>query len=312
MAQAIKFERPHDAPSLLPFIQYSASLGLPLIEKDCHAGESCLIVGTGPTLKNKTILRQIKEFAKTHVVIGLKESISFLKSKGVKVSYSVAMDPGGERQIKRTPIDRDVTYCVASSCHSDFFDYLLKNKCEVKIFHSACGQGAPTYERGMLVQIGENDMAIVEGDYVITTMNEGYELCPVIGMVKQEVEIYKELFDHGDTMCGGFTVTNRALALAKYMGFDPIKMAGTDFGWRKEGGSHYCDLVQVDTHDDQYMTDQGEVDGTPWLTKPDQLASAQDVAKKIKAGEVEVLGDTLPVALAKRDDAFLDEIVKMV
>jgi len=312
MAQAIKFERPHDAPSLMPFIEYSASLGLPVVEKGSNAGEKCLIVSTGPTLKNKEVLRSIKHYAKTHTVIALKESIPYLKSKGVKVSYSVAMDPGGQRQITRTPIDKDVIYCVASSCNIEFFDYLLDAGCEIKVFHSACGQGAPSYEKGMLVQIGEDEFSLVEGEYVLTTMGDGYEVCPIVGMVKQEIEIYKELFNgYADVMCGGFTVTNRALALAKYMGFEEIVMAGTDFGWRKEGGSHYSDLVAVETHDDQYMTDQGVVDGTPWFTKPDQLASAVDVAKKIKEGGVTVLGDSLAVALSKRDDEFLRELVKI-
>jgi hypothetical protein len=296
----------------MPFIEYSASLGLPVVEKDCCAGENCIIVSTGSTIKNKTVMRQIKTYAKTHTVIALKESIKFLKMKGVKVSYAVSMDPGGERQCKRTPREPDVIYCVASSCNPEFFDYLLEGECQINVFHSACGQGAPTFDKGMLVQVGEDDFAVVEGEFVLTTMNEGLEVCPIISMVKQEVEIYKELFEgYADVMCGGFTVSNRALALAKYMGFHEIIMAGTDFGWRKEGGSHYSDLVQVATHDDQYMTDQGEVDGTPWFTKPDQLASAADVAKKIKAGEVTVLGDSLAVALSKRDDQFLEEIVKV-
>ena len=53
------------------------------------------------------------------------------------------------------------------------------------------------------------------------------------------------------------------------------------------------------------------MDGTPWFTKPDQLASAADVAKKIKAKEVTVIGDSLAAALAKRSTKFLDDIVKL-
>lgn len=311
MVQAVKFARPKDALNLLPFIKYSASLGLPLVEKDCHKGGKCLIVGTGPTLKNKTVFKQIKHLAETHVVIALKESIPYLIDKGVKVTYAVSMDPGGKRQIDRTPAVPGVIYCVASSCHSDFYDHLLENECEIKIFHSACGQGEAHYQKGMLINVGGDEHSVVEGEFVLKTMNEEHEVCPVVGMVKNEIEIYQDLFgDDQAVMMGGFTVTNRALALAMFMGFD-VKMAATDFGWRKMGGSHYCDLVKVDHGDDAYMTDQGQVDGTPWYTKPDQLASAVDVAKKIRAGDLEVIGDTLPGALAKRDEKFLDEIVKI-
>lgn len=313
MVQKVQFERPADALDLLPHIEYAASLNLRHCEKDRHKGEPCLIVSTGPTIANKTVFRQIKKLAETHSVIALKESAAYLRARGVDPKYSVSMDPGSDRQITRTPPDPDITYCVASSCHPKFFDHLINAGCEVNVFHSACGQGAPTFEKGMLVDAGMDTQAVVEGEYVITTMNEGHEFCPVVPFVKSEIEIYGELFDgYADVMCGGFTVTNRALALAKYMGFDPIVMAATDFGWRKKGGSHYCpEIVKVATHDDQYMTDHGDVDGTTWFTKPDQLASATDVAKKIKAGEVTVLGDTLPGALAKRDDDYLEQIVQM-
>lgn len=310
MVTEITFERPGDAVNLLPFIKHSASLNLPMVEKDCHAGEKCIIVGTGPNLKNKTVFRQIKALAKDHVVIALKEAVGYLKSKGIKVTYSVAMDPGGERQIARTPPCLDVIYCVASSCHPDFYNHLIDAGCEVRVFHSACGQGEASFDKGMLVQASNDEFSIVEGEFVLTTANTGNEFCPVVGMVKQEIEIYSGLFKNADVMCGGFTVTNRALALVNYMGFHIPKMAATDFGWRKEGGSHYCNIVKVATHDDKYMTDASAVDGKPWYTKPDQLASAVDVAKKIRAGEVEVLGDSLAVALSKRDDNFLEEIVK--
>jgi len=308
----IQFRRPDDAPSLLPHIAYAASLGLPVVEKGCHAGEKALICSTGPTIQNKAILKQVKRLAKDHVVFGLKETIPFLKNKGIRVKYSVAMDPGSDRQVTRTPIDKDVTYCLASSCHPALFDHVKDAGCEIKVFHSACGEAAPSYDKGMLVEAGNDEFSMVEGEFELKTMGEGYEFCPLIPLMKQEIQIYEELFDgYAAVMCGGFTVTNRALALAKFMGFDEIVMAGTDFGWRKEGGSHYSKLVTVDAQDDNYMTDQGLVDGKPWFTRPDQLASAQDVAKKIKVGEVSVLGDSLAAALSKQTDEFLDDIVKI-
>lgn len=312
MATKIQFERPSDAASLLPHIEYAASLGLPVVEKNCHAGEKALICSTGPTIQKKAIIRQVKRLAKDHVVFGLKETIPFLKSKGVKVTYTVSMDPGGQRQVTRTPIDKDVIYCLASSCHPALYDHVKAAGCEIRVFHSACGQSAPSYDKGMLVQASNEEYSMVEGTFELKTMEGGYEFCPLIPLMKQEIQIYEELFDgYNAVMCGGFTVTNRTLALAKFMGFDEVVMAGTDFGWRKEGGSHYSGLVKVASNDDNYMTDQGLVDGTPWFTRPDQLASAQDVAFKIKAGEVTVIGDSLALALSKQTDDFLNDIVKI-
>jgi len=312
MAQVVKFERPHDAPDLLPHFHHAASLNLKHCEKNRHEGEKCLIVGTGPTIKNKTVMRQIRNLAVTHTVIGLKEAVGYLKSKGVNPTYSVSMDPGGKRQVDRTPPDKSVIYCVASACHPTFFDHLIEAGCEVHVFHSATGQAAPVYDKGMMVDAGCGITSFVEGEFICKTLYDEYEFCPLIGTMKQEIQIYGELFDgYCDVMCGGFTVTNRALALVNYFGFSDIVMAATDFGWRREGGSHYADIVKVDAYDNQYFSDGGQTDGKPWYTKVDQLSSAIDVARKIKAGEVTVLGDTLPGALSKKDDGFLEAIMQM-
>jgi len=311
MTTKISFERPPDAQSLLPHLKSSAARNLGVVKKDCHAGEKALICSTGSTIKNKTVMRQVKNLSKDHVVFALKETIPYLKSKGIAPTYSVAMDPGGPRQVTRTPIDPDVVYCLASSCHPDLYDHLIDGGCEVRVFHSACGESEQYYEKGILVDTGFGQNAVVEGMFELESMDGG-KLCPLVPMIKSEIELYEELFDgYNAVMCGGFTVTNRALAVAKYMGFDEVVMAGTDFGWRKKGGSHYSDLVRVATHDDQYMTDSCAVDGREWFTKPDQLASAVDVAKKIRADEVTVLGDSLAAALAKKDEGFLDEICRM-
>ena len=312
MTTKIQFERPSDASSLLPHIRYAASLNLPVVKKDSHAGEKAIICSTGSTIKNKTVMRQVKKLAKTHVVFGLKETIPYLKKNKVKVTYTVAMDPGGERQVKRTPIDTDVIYCLASTCHPSLYDHVKGAGCKIKVFHSACGESEAVYEPGVLHKVTENDYAVMNGEFVLKTVDGEYEFCPLVSFLKPEVDIYWDLFKgYAATMCGGFTVTNRALALANYMGFKEIVMAGTDFGWRREGDSHYSDLVKVAANDESYMSDSGEVDGVEWFTKPDQLASAADVAKKIKAGEVTVLGDSLAVALSKREDSFLNNIVRI-
>tara|TARA_Y100000310_G_scaffold160700_1_gene160546 strand:- start:9229 stop:10176 length:948 start_codon:yes stop_codon:yes gene_type:complete len=313
MTTKVSFERAPDAQNLLPHLKSSAARGLPMVEKNCHEGERALIISTGSTIKNKTVMRQVKHLAKDRVVFALKEAISFVKSKGIEVTYSAAMDPSGDRQVTRTPIHPDVIYCLASSCNPKLYDHIIEGGCEVRIFHSACGQAQPYYEKGILTDAGVGDEtlhAVVEGEFQLKTF-EDLEFCPLVPLIKNELEIYEELFGVGDCMTGGFTVTNRCLALAKYMGFEDIVMAGTDFGWRKKGGSHYSDIVKVATHDDQYMTDGCDVDGTEWFTKPDQLASAADVAKKIQEGGVTVLGDSLAAALSKKPAQYIDEVCRI-
>jgi len=319
MPTKVSLERAADAQDLGPNIKYAATLGLPMVQKDCHKGAKGFICSTGPSVMNKSamraFLRKIKDAQAQGcgvVIFALKEAIPFLRSKGVEVTYSSSMDPGGVRQVTRTPVDLDVTYCVASSCHPMLFDYLLAAGCRVQVFHSACGHGEPRYEPGVLFEAGTGHhgaLSVIKGQQVHRTMLGDLEFCPLVCLKLGEVELYQELFGTGDTMQGGFTVTNRTLSLANYMGLEDIVMMGTDFGWRREGGSHYSPLVQVDPLGANAMSDEGQVDGTPWFTRVDQLASAVDVARKIKEGEVMVLGDSLAVALSKREDSFLDQVV---
>ena len=260
MTTKIQFERPPDAKSLIPHLEYAASLGLSMVEKDSHKGQRALICSTGPSIMDKKILKKVKKLSKNHVVFGLKETIPYLKEHKVNVKYTVSMDPGGGRQVARTPIDPDVTYCLASSCNPQLYDHVLDGGCEIQVFHSACGESAPDYEAGMLVQAHatENVYGMAKGVFELKTLDDGFEFCPLIPTLITEIELYGRLFDgKADVMCGGFTVTNRALALAKYMGFSRVVMAGTDFGWRDEGGSHYSGLVHVSANDDNYMTDCG-------------------------------------------------------
>jgi hypothetical protein len=312
MPTKINFERQPDAKDLGPHLRHAAAGGWPMVEKDCHSGQHAVICSTGTSIKDPAVISKVKRLAKKgHIVFGLKETIPYLREKGIKVKYSVSMDPGGDRQIDRTPLDQNVIYCLASSCHPKLYDHIHGAGCRIQVFHSACGHGEETYKPGIFTQAGANDFAIMPGVHTLKTLEGDHEFTPIVPLVKNELQLYEELFGNADTMCGGFTVTNRALALAKYMGFDKIYLAGTDFGWREEGKSHYSDLVSVKPIDGSYMTDHGKIDGTPWFTKPDQLASAVDIAQKQKSGEIKVLGDSLAAALSKHDDAFLDEIVKI-
>ena len=55
-----------------------------------------------------------------------------------------------------------------------------------------------------------------------------------------------------------------------------------------------------------FMGDDGRLDGKPWHTRPDLLASAVDVARKVKGGGVRVLGDSIAASLSLRDEEYLD------
>ncbi len=77
--------------------------------------------------------------------------------------------------------------------------------------------------------------------------------------------------------------------------------------WGKSSLRAVCRRVPVQASP---MCDSGKVDGMEWWTTPDQLASAADIAKKIKAdNNIEVWGDSLALAMSRHTNEFIDEII---
>lgn len=148
--------------------------------------------------------------------------------------------------------------------------------------------------------------------------DEHVELFHSVCGLPEEVELYSRLFSDESIMQGGFNVVNRALAIAQFMGFETIIMAGCDSGWREDqsiyadGRSFMADQKKV------FMNDMGMVDGTPWHSTPDMVASAvalATIAKKYddqdKSDNFVFLGDVLPKSLRGRTDDFLKDVADM-
>lgn len=272
MAKKMMMTNPN-VPFLHKNIDHAATLNLPLLKPGCHSGEKGVIVcGCGPTLiRPKANLDKIKKLVKVgYKVIAVKEAVRVLTEKGVKVDYAVAMDPDA-KQIDKTPIVPGVIYYLASSCHPDMFKHCMDGGAEVRIFHSACG-------------------------------------------AQNEIPRYHHLFGDTTVAEGGYTVINRAFAVAKIMGFPGPNtyIAGAPFGWRK-GQSYYAQGVRGKPGNavGPEWCDAGKIEGNPakkWWTKLDLMTSAQDMARRIKAGECKVIGDSLAFALSKHDDAYIESV----
>jgi len=123
---------------------------------------------------------------------------------------------------------------------------------------------------------------------------------------EKEVALYKTLFKDSWCAGGGYNVVNRAVSAAMYMGFSPVVLAGTDCGYREDQTFYVCGDNPRDGVD---MNDGGAVDGVPWLTRPDMLASGIALArlsKKLGKDEIIFLGDTLPAKLQYKSEEFLN------
>ena len=317
MATKINFTNPNFG-NLKVHVKHAKDSGLPFVEQGMHTDEpGAVLCSTGPSICDPEVQSEVKRLVEQegYTPIFLKESITYLKEViGVTAKYAVAMDPGSERQIARTPLDPDVTYCAATSVHPEYLDYISENA-NVLLFHSACGVYDMKSMPGVCLELHTEQNCVIQSEdsHTLKT-NDGFEFTPIMYAQVMEDDFYTKLFGKViPVMTGGFTVSNRALALIKYMGFKNIVMAGTDFGWRADHnkGSHYADFVKVSPEDPSAMTDKGLVDGTLWHTRLDQLASAVDLAWKIKDGGVVVLGDSLASAIAKREDEFVKNLVSI-
>lgn len=262
-------------------IRYSASLKLPFLAKnelaDCRGVVVC---GTAPTLLEPKTIREIKRLANMgYKIFAVKQAIRLLTNEGITVSYSFAMDPG-EKQIRKTPLQKGVTYILASSCHPAMFDYLLGAGMDVRIFHSACGAS----ENGM-----------------------------------HEMQVYANYFpDHcapEHVACGGYTVVNRAVAASEYMGAKRIFIAGAPFGWR-ESASYYAEGIKEPAGNATGPTlyDQRQVDGYGWYSKADLMPSAVAIAQKAKATphKIQFIGDSLAASLAKHTEHNIEGLKNLM
>lgn len=273
MGLSFTFQNPHWA-ALHEHIIAASQLGLPFIERGMRADRPGVVIcGTGPTLLERPALRRIRALAQRGWdVWGLKDAMRLLRERNIRVTGTVAMDPAPE-QIDKTPSLPGIEYFLASSCHPAMFQHLRER--QIWLFHSATGwQGEGTVpETGEVVQLNE-------------------------------VHLYKELFGCADTVVGGYTVGNRAVGLAKLLGYPKVEVAGLPFGW-KVGGEAYAkgaagrlrpDASLVMVHTDP-----------PWLSKPDLVASALHIAWAIKQRELRYIGEGLPTALAAMSEAELNQ-----
>ncbi len=258
-------------------VEYASKLPLPFAKRNMLQNERGVVVcGTGPTLVTGQSLREIRRLKRLgYKIMAVKQAIRVLTEHEIPVDFSVAMDPN-EKQIAKTPIQHGVLYFVASSCHPKMFDYLMKNKMQINIFHSACGAAT-------------HDMS--------------------------EMEIYEKYFPNDcryeDVAMGGFTVVNRAVSLSDYLGAKKIVIAGAPFGWREESDYYAPSVTEpAGNASGPTLDDKGITDGKRWFTKVDLLPSAVSLAKKAKASpnKYEFIGDSLAASLCKRSDAFIERV----
>jgi hypothetical protein len=130
------------------------------------------------------------------------------------------------------------------------------------------------------------------------------------GGVVDEFEYYKAFFPPAPIAGSGLNAVNRSLELAVWLGYKRIYICGADNALK--GDEFYADGSPKVDHNDGAVYLKGVVNGRQWTTTPDMLMSATNLTRmKWEYGDKVVLvGNTLPRALARTSDAFLDKCVR--
>ena len=296
-------------------IRYAAEQPYRMIQHKELLGKNIVVAGSGPSLADPNVITKIKELqAEGYLLCALKKALRVLHDQGLKIDYSVSMDPGAHickpQRITKIP---GVTYILATSSDVLLFDYL---SADTSYLTWLAGQ---TEEDSKRILDDYYDQ-YMKGESLFNNLPE----CGAVDILKfhsacglpNEIQLYEELFAlrsgiEADAWVagGGFNVTNRAASAFLFMGVNKMVFAGADGGWRK-GESFYADGLPNRPGVD--MCDEGKVDGTPWWTRPDMLASSvalTRMARSVGADRISFIGDVMPLKLLDKDEEFLKNCV---
>lgn len=269
-----------------------------VVKQNDALDKTVMICGAGPSLRDHVeLLHEADE------VWGVNSALKWLHDNGHPVTHALTVDQT-PMMIKDWIDPPNVEYLLASTVHPHLIDYLEMHDRRMTFFHSYVGLSKPP----------------VQWDDESGTMRQE----------TYEAWMYMLLYDPTIMTGSGLNSVTRAVDVAIYRGFRRIVLLGADHAIRSPripkdmdaGTPEYTDWLEANTefHVDggsaivngqSPLTFQGEIDGRLWTTKPDMMLSAIQIAKWIRDGVVECIGDTLPNALKDKDAEFIDRLPKM-
>jgi hypothetical protein len=127
---------------------------------------------------------------------------------------------------------------------------------------------------------------------------------------KEEHEHYCRTWPPTLMVGEGFTVVSRAIGLALWMGYERIDVYGADCAFDGDIAHANGEVATEAYHNPLIMA--GEINGRTWKTRPDMLMDAVHLVRRVRQanGKIRLMGDTLPVALLGKDDAFLTQVAE--
>lgn len=273
-----------------------------VVGQGSREGKSLVICGAGPSLADHA-----EEYCRgADEVWGCNSALTYLTTRGLPVTHGFAVDQTPE-MLTEWASAPDVEYLIASTVHVHLTEYLRMKGRRIRFFHNYVGIKKPPVEwpdeKGVLKRSEYEDW------------------------------LYALLFPGTVRAGSGLNAVTRAIDVALVMGFETITVLGADcalrvtkpmpegclvgspehVAWLKESVQMHADGGHALASNATMMTLDGEIDGRKWTSKPDMLISAVFLVQLArKFPQITLVGDTLPNALALKDDAFLDRLPALV
>jgi hypothetical protein len=266
----------------------------PVVEINSAKGQHLVLCGAGPSLADHAA----EYCPQGDQVWGVNSALPWLHANGHKVTHGFTVDqtPHMCEEWYTTP---DVEYLIASTIHPNLLALLVARGRKTRIFHNYVGIKKPP------VQSGDSIMSYEDWLY----------LNMYVGTIR---------------VGSGLNSATRALDVALAMGFSKISVLGADCclrfksppppdkpnsdpefrAWLRTETVMHADGGSALASGATAVTYYGHFAGRWWLTKPDMAESARwlhEFEKKYP-GRIELIGDTLPVAMRGKSSRLLDRL----
>lgn len=131
------------------------------------------------------------------------------------------------------------------------------------------------------------------------------------GEEADEFDHYKNDWPPAFMLGSGATVVPRMIALAAWQGFRRIDIHGADCALA-DGDIAHANGETAEQAFGKPILMGGNIDGRMWRTRPDLLMSAVDLVRcaEKNRSHIRLIGDTLPVALLGKPDAYLNDVIQ--
>ena len=319
-------------------------------EEDSHKGQTCVIAGAGPSLRETAHLTHGAD-----VVIGCNSAMPWLLENGYRCTHGFTVDQQTV-MIEEWKSAPDIEYLVASSVHPHLVEYLLTKVRRLTFFHNFCGVKQKPVTFSLCDDCG------MMGDSSATTCIEGY--MGLIAAMKEakspgcgghnlsrcampyETMLYTFLYPGTIQAGSGLNAVTRAIDVAIFMGFSEITVLGADCCVQMKsqtpegmitGSPEHVKFLNENTvmHADggsavasgatplmlQAVIDEDTPDGTVRKGKGKRYESKIDLIisavwlvqmERAYAGRVKLVGDGLPKALRNKTKEYLARLPRMV